>query len=99
MKHVAALILLSLLIVGRSLAQAKSQGHAPTKEQQAAQAVEAARVKALRVAKTAALVVRATTTVACPGGPPGIVFAQTRISFRKCRDWWMAPRFGNISRK
>jgi len=71
MKHLTALALLSLLLGGQSFGQVRPQGHVPTKDQQAAQAAEAARAKALRAAKTAALVVRATTTVACPGGAPG----------------------------
>ncbi len=71
MKNLTAFALLSLLLGGHSLCQARQQGRVLTKGQQAAQAAEAARARALGAAKTAALVIRATTTVACPGGAPG----------------------------
>ncbi len=57
-----------------TLPQAKPTSHTQTKEQReqsAAQAEAAANAKELSNAKTAALVVRATSTVSCPGGAPG----------------------------
>ncbi len=71
MKHLRYLLLLGLLLGDRATTQTKPQGHVSNKEQQAAQADQTARTRILRAAKTAALVVRATTTVACPGGAPG----------------------------
>ncbi len=71
MRRLTTLILLGLLLGEHAAAQRRTLSHSPTKEQQAAQAEEAARTRILRAAKTAALVVRATTTVACPGGAPG----------------------------
>jgi hypothetical protein len=71
MKYLTTLLLLSLLLNKQATTQTKPQGHVLTKEQQAAQAEAAARTRILIAAKTAALVVRATTTIACPGGAPG----------------------------
>lgn len=71
MRYPTTLLLLGLLIGNQVAAQTKPLGHVLTKEQQAAQAEDAARLRILRAAKTAALVVRATTTIACPGGAPG----------------------------
>ncbi len=70
MKCLTTLLLLGLLLDKQATTQTKPPGHVPTK-QQAAQAEETERTRILRAAKTAALVVRATTTVACPGGAPG----------------------------
>jgi len=71
MEYLTTLLLLGLLLDKQATTQTKPPAHVPTKQQQAAQDEETARTRILRAAKTAALVVRATTTVACPGGAPG----------------------------
>jgi hypothetical protein len=61
MKNLATLVLAGSLLNGYSYGQAKPQGHVTTKEQPA-QAEEAAKAKALRSSRTAALVVHGTTS-------------------------------------
>src|SRR5689334_20421212 len=70
-RRLSTLILLTLHLGTQSFGQIKPRNNGLTSEQKAVQAEEAARTKILREAKTAALVVRATTTVACPDGAPG----------------------------
>jgi inorganic pyrophosphatase len=71
---VLAMLAFALVDGQETLPQAKPTSHKQTREQRepsAAQAEAAANAKELSNAKTAALVVRATSTVSCPGGAPG----------------------------
>ena len=71
MKRAVRLICIAAIFIQSLTAQTKPQRRVVSKDAQDAQAQEVAKLRTLRAAKSAAVVVRATTTVSCPEGAPG----------------------------